>query len=57
MKLVIRISAVILALAGAVAGNSLPKNPAVVSAAVHNSAVPGPIPVCDPWGTQTCNIR
>ena len=55
MKLAIRIFALTLAIAGTVAGYAMPKN-AISGAAVH-TAVPGPIPVCDPWGKETCNIR
>jgi len=55
MKSYIRIFALIVVVAGAVTGNSLAKNATV--AAVHQGSVPGPIPVCDPWGKITCGIR
>jgi hypothetical protein len=51
MKLAIRIAALSLVVAGAVAGNSLPKTSTL--AAIHQGTVPGPTPTCNPF-TQSC---
>lgn len=55
MKLVIRVSAVTLVLAGAAFGNSLPKSSA--AAAIHQSSVPGPSPYCNPFIEKCGNMR
>jgi uncharacterized membrane protein len=55
MKFAIRVTALTLVVAAAVAGNSLPKNTTV--AVMHKATVPGPVPLCNPF-TQSCpNIR
>jgi hypothetical protein len=56
MKLAIRILALTLAVGGTIVGNSLPKSPSK-AIVLHGSSVPGPVPVCDPWGKEACNIR
>ncbi len=55
MKLAIRVSALTLVLAAAVAGNSLPKNS--TTAAIHQSSVPGPTPYCNPFTDKCPNMR
>ena len=55
MKFAVRVAALTLVVAAAVAGNSLPKNTDI--AVMHKASVPGPLPLCNPF-TQTCpNIR
>jgi hypothetical protein len=56
MKLAFRIFALSLVVAGTVVGNTLPKTPGK-DIVVHSSSVPGPVPVCDPWGKEVCSIR
>jgi hypothetical protein len=55
MNLVIRVSALTLVFAAAIAGNSLPKNSTV--AAIHQATVPGPSPYCDPFIKKCPNMR
>ena len=55
MKLAIRVIALTFVVAAAVAGNSLPSKSKTAS--IHSSAMPGPVPTCNPF-TQNCqNIR
>jgi hypothetical protein len=56
MTLVIRILALSIAVGGTFAGNFVPKS-LNSGAVLQGSGVPGPIPVCDPWGKETCSIR
>lgn len=51
MKLTIRVSALVLIIAGAVAGNSLPK--VSTASVIHQGTVPYPTPSCNPF-TQIC---
>jgi hypothetical protein len=55
MKTAIRVSALTLVIAAAVAGNSVPKNSTV--AAIHQSSVPGPTPYCNPFTDKCPNMR
>jgi hypothetical protein len=55
MKLFIRVSALTLVFAAAIAGNSLPKTSAV--AAIHQGTVPGPTPYCNPYIEKCPNMR
>jgi hypothetical protein len=58
MKLVLRISALTLVIAAAIAGNSVAKTP-VVASNMHSS-VPGgggPMPVCNPFERSCPTIR
>jgi hypothetical protein len=51
MKIALRVVAVALFVAAAVAGNSMSRNTYV--AALHKSSAPGPVPMCNPF-TQSC---
>ncbi len=55
MKFALRLAALSAVVFAAVSGN--PMSHANVSAAIHRSSVPGPVPTCNPF-TQTCkNLR
>lgn len=55
MKIAIRVIALSFVVAAAVAGNSLPSKTSL--ATIRPSAMPGPVPICNPF-TQSCqNIR
>lgn len=55
MKVAIRVIALTFVVAAAVAGNTLPSK--TTFASMHSSAMPGPVPTCNPF-TQNCqNIR
>jgi len=55
MKLAIRILAIAVVAAAAVAGNTLPKPQTV--AASHQASVPGPTPTCNPFISKCSTIR
>jgi hypothetical protein len=55
MKLAIRIATLALVVAGAVAGNSLPKTSTL--AAIHQGNSPGPTPTCNPFTQNCASIR
>jgi hypothetical protein len=51
----IRVSALTLLIAGAIAGNSIPN--AISATAIHQSSVPGPTPYCNPFEKKCPPIR
>jgi len=55
MKLAVRILAVTVVVAGAIAGNSMQRNTLVASAG--HSVVAGRMPTCNPFTQKCANIR
>jgi disulfide bond formation protein DsbB len=55
MKIAIRIFALTLAIAGAVAGTAMERTSDITS--VHASTMPGPVPACNPFSQKCPNLR